>query len=476
VKRMLSRRDALKLGLLVGGAILLPVGLQRRGSAQFNPWTSQFQLPLRIPPVLNPVSSDATTDYYEITMKQAQVEILPGLMTTIWGYNGQFPGPTLKARVGRQTIVRQTNNLPEPVVVHNHGMGSLPQYDGHPDDIIPPGTYKDYIYPNDRAATLWYHDHTMHTTGPYFYKGLSAFYLVGDDFEDSLPLPKGEYDIPLMIQDRLFSSRGEFIYNSRGNNGVFGITVLVNGVPSPRFQVANRKYRFRILNASNARSYQLALSSGQPLIVIGTDNGGLTPAPVKTSQMRLGAAERYDVIVDFSVYPIGTQVVLQNLVGETPSLQQLMRFDVVRQETDDSIIPATLRSFEPIPESRAVRTRDWSFSRGQYGEWVINGLPWDSNRVDATPRLGDVEIWRLANNDKDMEHYIHLHLVKFQLLDRNGKPPFPYEVGWKDTVYLGKNEVVRIIVKFEPNVGRYPMHCHNLEHEDDMQMTQFQVL
>ena len=178
MKRMLTRRDALKLGLLVGGAILLPVGLQRRSSAQFrpqfNPWMPQFQMPLQIPPVLNPVSSDATTDYYYITMKPAQVEILPGLSTTIWGYNGQFPGPTIKARVGRQTVVRQLNNLPEPVVVHAHGMGSLPEYDGHPDDVIQPGAYKDYIYPNDRAATLWYHDHTMHTTGPYFYKGLSC--------------------------------------------------------------------------------------------------------------------------------------------------------------------------------------------------------------------------------------------------------------------------------------------------------------
>ncbi len=476
MKRMLTRRDALKLGLLGGGAVLLPLALQRRSSAQLSTWTTQFQVPLRIPPVLSPVSSDATTDYYEITMKPAQVEILPGLKTTIWGYNGQFPGPTIKARVGRQTLVRQINNLPEPMVVHAHGMGSKPESDGHPDDIIEPGAYRDYIYPNDRPATLWYHDHSMHDVAPHIYKGLSAFYLIGDEVEDSLPLPKGQYDIPLMLQDRLFASNGEFIYNSRGNNGAFGTTMLVNGVTSPRFEVANRKYRFRILNASNVRSYQLALSSGQPLIVIGSDNGGLMPAPVTTSKIRLGVAERYDVIIDFSVYPIGTQVVLQNLVGETPSLQQIMRFDVVRLESDDSTIPATLRPFEPLPESSAVRTRDWNFSRGEHGEWVINGKPWDSNRVDATPILGDVEIWRLANNDKDAEHHIHLHLVQFQILDRNGQPPLPYEVGRKDTVFLGPNEVVRLIVKFEPNRGTYAFHCHMLEHEDHSMMTQFQVL
>jgi len=502
VIKKLTRRKALKLGLLTGGAIFLPLGLQRRLNAQLSTFTkrfglrqltpavpspptvpspvssnptAQFQVPLRIPPVLSPVSSDATTDYYEITIKQAQTEILPRLKTTIWGYNGQFPGPTIKARLRRQTVVRQSNNLPEPMVVHLHGMGSLPQYDGHPDDVIQPGAYKDYIYPNDRTGTFWYHDHTMHTTGSNIYKGLAAFYLVGDDFEDSLPLPKGEYDIPLMIQDRQFAGDGSMIYNSRGNNGAFGTTILVNGVPSPRFEVANRKYRFRILNGSNARAYRLALSSGQPLIAIGTD-AGLMSAPVTTSDMWLGMAERYEVIVDFSVYPIGTQVVLQNLFGETPALQQIMRFDVVRLESDDSTIPATLRTVEPIPESSAVRTRDWNFSRGQRGEWVINGKTWDSNRVDATPNLGDVEIWRLFNNFNDASHPIHLHLVDFQILDRNGKPPLPYELGWKDTVNLNENEVVRIIVKFGPHKGRYAMHCHNLEHEDHSMMTQFEVL
>lgn len=139
MKRMLTRRDALKLGLLAGGSILVPVGLQQRGLAQVSPQTTPFQVPLRIPPVLSPVSSDETQDYYEVVMYENQVELLPGRQTTIWGYNGQFPGPTIKNRVGRQTTIRQINNLPAPMVVHNHGMASLPQHDGHPDDIIPVG-------------------------------------------------------------------------------------------------------------------------------------------------------------------------------------------------------------------------------------------------------------------------------------------------------------------------------------------------
>lgn len=475
MNKMFTRRDALKLGLLTGGALLLPLGLQQRGSAA-SPKTTAFQLPLKIPPVLTPVNRDATTDYYVVTMKQAQIEILPGLKTTIWGYDGLFPGPTIKGRVGRKTWIRQVNTLPNPMVAHNHGMASEAQHDGHPDDIIATNSFRDYIYPNNRASTMRYHDHAMHDTALHVWKGLTGTYIIQDDIEDSLPLPKGAYDIPLMIQDRQFASDGSLVYNdNRAHNGVKGDIILVNGTPWPRFEVANRKYRFRILNSSNARAYRLTLSSGEPLIVIGTD-GGLISKPAYTSDMRIGMAERYEVIIDFSKYKIGTKVILKNLFGETSALQQIMRFDVVRAESDNSSIPATLRTVAPIPTSSSVRTRDFLFRRGAGGAWVINGELWDSNRVDAFPKLGDTEIWTLRNPSNGWFHPIHLHLVDFQILDRNGQPPFPYEVGWKDVAYVGETETVRIITKFGPHKGKFVMHCHNLEHEDHMMMTQFQVI
>ena len=478
--KTITRRQALRLGTLAGASLLLPIGLQRIGYASTagSPQPTPFQVPLPIPPVLSPVRSDATTDYYEITMRKARAGILPGLTTEVWAYNGISPGPTIKQRVGRQSVVRFINNsVDTPTSIHLHGMASLPQYDGYAEDLIDVGSYKDYIYPNNRAATLWYHDHAIMNTARNVYMGLAGMYIVQDNVELGLPLPKGDYDVPLMIQDKIFASDGSLIFDDRGQTSLMGDVILVNGAPWPLMEVANRKYRFRVLNASNSRSYKLALSTGDDLIVIGTD-AGLMGTPVRTKDMRIGMAERYDLIIDFSIYPIGTQVVLQNLGlpnnEDYDGTNQIMLFDVVRSETDDSSIPTTLRTVQPIPESTAVRTRDWNFEH-RNDMWVINGNTWDKNRIDANPGLGDVEIWTFHNNARDWFHTIHVHLVDFQILDRNRNQPLPYERGWKDVVYGGEDEQIRVIARFGPHQGKYMMHCHNSVHEDHDMMTQFQV-
>ena len=274
-----------------------------------------FTVPLPILPVLAPTSSDATTDYYDITMQVGTKQIIPGKLTTIWGYNGIYPGPTIKARSGRTAVVRQVNNLQESMSVHLHGGHTPPDSDGHPTDLIGPGATKTYVYPNNQvAATLWYHDHAIDVTGRHVYMGLSAFYLLSDSFEDSLPLPKGDNDVALLIQDRLFNSDGSLNYPLTDNTittGVVGDTLLVNGAIQPYFQVGRRKVRFRILNGSNARIYKLALSTGDPLTQIGSD-GGLLSNPVSRQEISLAPAERIDVVIDFSKYPIGTSVVLRN--------------------------------------------------------------------------------------------------------------------------------------------------------------------
>jgi FtsP/CotA-like multicopper oxidase with cupredoxin domain len=474
----ITRREAIKLGLIGSGALLLPLGSQRPAFAQFSPQIKPFQVPFRTPPVLKPVRSDATTDYYEITMHKSQVEILPGLKTEIWGYNGITPGPTIRQMRPRQSVVRFINNLDTRTVIHLHGMASLPQYDGYAEDFIPPNYYKDYIYPNNRASTLWYHDHTVGKTSRNVYMGLAGMYIVDDDFDQSLPLPKGDYDVPLIIQDKTFATDGSLIFDDRGQKSLYGDVILVNGVPWPRMEVANRKYRFRVLNASASRSYQLSLSTGDDLNVISTD-AGLLSAPVKTKILQIGIAERYGFIIDFSKYPIGTQVVLRNLgaannVDRDDRTKNIMRFDVVRQESDDSSIPSTLRPVEPIPVSSAVRTREFRFQRSG-GQWLINNQRWDKNRVDANPGLGDVEIWRFVNSGGSWFHPVHVHLVDLQLLDRNGRPPLPYERGWKDVFYVGEGETVRVIAKYGPHTGKYMMHCHNIVHEDHDMMTQFEV-
>ncbi|OKH24623.1 multicopper oxidase family protein [Chroogloeocystis siderophila] len=488
----ITRREALKFSMLAGGSLLIPTGLERISYAQTqpsenigtrranSPTLKKFTLPFRTPPVLQPVRSDSQTDYYEITMRKAQVEILPGKLTEIWGYNGITPGPTIMQRTGRQSVVRFINNsLGTPTSTHLHGMASLPEYDGYAEDLTFPGYYKDYYYPNNRAATIWYHDHAIHATARNVYMGLAGMYIIQDQTELDLPLPKGQYDVPLIIQDKEFATNGSLIFDDQGQKSQFGDVILVNGVPWPRMEVARRKYRFRALNGSISRSYRLALNTGDPFIIIGVD-GGLTPAPVEVNSFRFGTAERYEFIIDFSKYPIGTRVILKNRslpnnLDYDGKTNDIMCFDVVRDEADDSSIPSQLRTFTPLLASQAVRTREFRYERTN-GQWVINGKTWNANRVDGTPQFGDIEIWRLYNNGGGWFHPIHLHLIDCQILDRNGRKPFPYEVGWKDVFYVGENESVRVIGKFGPNTGKYMQHCHNTVHEDHDMMTQFEVL
>ncbi len=235
--------------------------------------------------------SDADTDYYQMTMKQARLQILPAPFgkTTVYGYDGVTPGPTIQATKGREVVVRHINQMPRMhatlgykpwTSVHLHGSASLPQYDGYASDITNPGEFKDYRYPNIQPArTLWYHDHGVHHTAENAYMGCAAQYHLHDDEELSpLPIPQGRYDVPLILRDAIFAKNGEFVYDDQGHSSLYGDVILTNGVPWPRMRVERRKYRFRVLDASISRSYRLALSTGDPFTVIATD-GGLMPRP-----------------------------------------------------------------------------------------------------------------------------------------------------------------------------------------------------
>ncbi|WP_071783225.1 multicopper oxidase family protein [Rubidibacter lacunae] len=511
----MNRRDVLQLGLLGSSALFLPFGSQKSAfAAPLSPQIPRFEMPLRIPPVLSPQYSDATTDYYEIKLQKARVEILPGTTTEIWGYNGLLPGPTIRQRggnpltEGRQSVVRFINELGVDArgcdidaVIHLHGMASLPQYDGFATDFIPTGYFKDYIYPNDRAATIWYHDHAIDKTSRNVYMGLAGMYIVEDEFERNLPLPKGQYDVPLILRDAFFAQTGnnaELVFDNRNERSTYGDIPLVNGVPWPKMEVANRKYRFRVLNASASRAFQLALSRkadrltlGEKIAVIGSD-GGLLEAPVVLTTpyqtLEIGMAERYEVIIDFSQYEVGESVYLRN-IGFTGSIDTdarihtLMRFDVVREEPDDSRIPNSLRAVERLPIGDVDKVRTFRFERS-FNQWLINGKGWNENRVDANPDVGDIEIWEFVNPGSGWFHPIHVHLIDMQMLDRNGMPVRPYERGWKDVFHVGEFEKVRVIGEFGPRNpkfvkgfirGKFMMHCHNLVHEDHSMMTVFEV-
>jgi FtsP/CotA-like multicopper oxidase with cupredoxin domain len=348
-------------------------------------------------------------------------------------------------------------------------------------DLVPPGGTARHIYPNDhRAATLWYHDHAMDQTGHNNFMGLGGgLYIIQDDAETNLQLPGGAYDVPLIIQGRTFTPDGSFVFDDANKFGAASDVTLVNGAPWPRMEVARRKYRFRILNAANAEFYALALDSGRPLVQIATD-GGLLPAPVRSDSIILSMAERIEIVMDFADYPLGATVVLQNRWPEGAG--DIMRFDVVRDAKDDSILPDTLSTIDALPESHAVRTRTFDIGPILAASFPpvtfsINGMSFDPDRVDAAPRLDDVEIWRFRTGGVVRHHHpMHIHLVNFQILDRNGAPPAPYEAGWKDTVRVGPHDDVRVIARFSGYRGKYLLHCHNLAHEDHAMMARFDVV
>jgi spore coat protein A len=324
----------------------------------------------------------------------------------------------------------------------------------------------------------------MDFTGPQVYRGLAGFHIVRDDVEDALPLPRGDHEIPLMITDRSFAEDGAFAYPSLPDGpgvsngyakGVLGDCVLVNGAPWPVLEVTNTRYRFRILNASNARRYRLALDPAPPqgpaFVQVGSDQG-LLGAPVEHEQIQIASAERFDVVVDFSAYALGQEVTLVNRLADGISAN-VMRFVVARGGTEDSDIPAKLVDFQPLSRSQAVTEREFIFARGgpsHHGVpmWTINGEVFEPARIAADPRLGTVELWRLRA--KSMPHPFHIHLAPFQVVD-----PDEYATGWKDTVDLDDNDEIEVLVQFDGYRGKYVFHCHNLEHEDMRMMANFQV-
>jgi spore coat protein A len=447
-----------------------------------------FQLPLPVPPVLTPVRRDSAGDHYEITQRAGTAEILPGVATRVWGYDGMFPGPTIVSESGRPTTVRHHNSLPVPVVVHLHGGHTPAASDGFPTDLVLPGGpvpthdhggvvthgVRDYVYPmRQPAATLWYHDHRMDFTGPSVWRGLAGFHLVRDAVERSLGLPGGDRELPIMIADRAFDSDGSLLYPSLDptlletpgvtdpyRGGVLGDVILVNGAAWPVAKLPRVRHRLRLLNGSNARRLRLALDPpGAGFQVVGTD-GGLLPSPVHRDTVDLAPAQRCDVVVDFGHYSDGQTVELQNQFG-TGGTARVMRFDLDGRPDDPSRVPDRLA---PAPVfAPTAATRNLHFGLGPKNSWTINGQLFDPQRADVQPRLGTSELWQLTS---DFDHPVHLHLGHFEVVSRGLSGPGPNDLGLRDTIDLRASEQATIRVAFADYPGRYVFHCHNLEHED----------
>jgi spore coat protein A len=483
---MLTRRELIKLGAVAGAAVAIPTGRLGRASdsAVHHHGTSRpaaatadvplFEVPLTVPPVLRPHRFFGL-DIYDVTMREATAEILPGKQTPIWGYDGVFPGPTIRARSGRPVLVWQRNRLPEGTAVHLHG-GNVPaSSDGHPLDSIDPGGARAYFYPNRQpAATLWYHDHFHHHESAHTYAGLTGMYIIEDDAKRRLRLPHGRHDVPLVIQDRSFNADGSF--RPPGPEEFAGDVLLVNGRPHPRFEVAQRAYRFRILNGSSLDGLlELSLDSGGVFHVIGND-GGLLEAPVPVTTLPVAPSERVDVVIDFSRYEVGTQIVMRNTFAGAP---KVMRFDVRRRAHRYEPLPSRLVPIARIDPAKSVKQREFVLALDpKSGQMLINGRAFDPERIDIKPKLGTTEIWTIVNGERELPipHVFHTHLVRFQILDRDGRPSAPLEAGWKDSVRVDPGTSVRIIMTFGDFPGRYLYHCHLLGHADAGMMAQMEVV
>ena len=490
---------------------------------------ARFVDPLPIPGILR--SSETRPDpehpgqvlpFHRIAMREAWANVHRDLPPTrFWGYDGKMPGPTIEVHSGKPLLIEWANELPKqhllPIdytlhgaghdvpdvraVVHVHGARVPADADGYPESWYVGGKSATYRYPNrQEAATLWYHDHAMGIERLNVYAGLFGTFLVRDELEASLHLPQGEFEIPLMISDRQFSADGQLYYPTSGVpespwvSEVYGDVVLMNGKITPFVEVEPRPYRFRIVNASNARFYYIALSDGSPLQQIGSDQG-LLPQPVTKQSIMMAPAERADVVVDFGKLA-GTTVLLKSQALELMQIRVAPRTKAAvtlpaRQ------LPGALRPVKRIARSAAVKTRTLTLNtytdpKSHMMMMLLNGTYWHQP-ITEKPVLGSTEIWEFVNLTEDT-HPIHLHLVRFQVLNRqafdvdehlaSGKirfsglelPPNDNERGWKDTVQCDSGLITRIIVPFEGYPGRYVWHCHVLEHAANEMMRPYEVV
>jgi spore coat protein A, manganese oxidase len=486
---------------------------------------ARFVDPLPPPVLARPVSTHADpkrrgeqAPHYRVAMRAISSKLHRDLRATgLWSYGGSVPGVMFDTRSGEGLSVEWVNELPAkhflPIdhtlhgaekdipevrgVVHLHGGKTPPESDGYPEDWYVPGQSRTYHYPNSQdPALLWYHDHTMGINRLNIYAGLFGLHVIRDKVEDDLHLPNGKYEVPLVLFDRDVRRDGQLSYPVSADPErpwvpeVFGETQLVNGKIFPFLEVEPRRYRFRILNAANGRFYRLSLSEDAQIHQIGTDQG-LLPAPLKVTNLQLAPGERADIVVDFADHR-GAKLLLRS------DSFVLMQFKVGPAKVpDSSALPASLRAVPRILESSAVQTRRLTLDEtvnnvAESTGMLLNNTPWHMP-VTERPVLGTTEIWELVNLTDDV-HPIHLHMVKFQILDRRRFDAFQYmtaqtlrfvgpgvvadenEMGWKDTARVNPKTVTRIIVPFVGYPGRFVWHCHILEHEDNEMMRPFEVL
>jgi FtsP/CotA-like multicopper oxidase with cupredoxin domain len=487
-----SRRRRPLLRVLVGVLLLGLVAVLGLGATAVwlyagadtsNVGRLDFANRLKIPPLLTPHTDATGTKTFNLRLQPGNSQLLPGHPTPTWGANGPYLGPTLHANRGDTIRINVHNTLPQPTTLHWHGMHLPPHADGGPHQPINPNTtWSPSWKVNQPAATLWYHPHPHGHTADHLDRGIAGLFLLDDPQATALALPHryGLDDIPLIIQDKRFHADGRLDLGQSAFHpiGRLGGEILVNGTRDPHLDTTSRLVRFRLLNASTARSYNLGFSDGRAFDLIGTD-GGLLDRPYRLTRAPLSPGERAEIVVAFAP---GERPVLRSFPPDL-GVGGIARRFVGGDDTFDVLqvrAAGTLRASAPLParlvphpapdQAGAARTRHFELDDFT----AINGRSMEMGRIDQVVTAGTSEIWEVSNHSGN-PHNFHVHGVRFEVVGYPGGTP-PTLAGWKDTVALPPGRTVRLLVHFggyaDP-ASPYMFHCHLLRHEDSGMMGQF---
>jgi blue copper oxidase len=450
--------------------------------------------------------------------------------------------PILHVRSDAAMQARFWNQLDETSIIHWHGLRVDANNDGNPHYAVQPGEIYEYrIALRNRAGTCWYHPHPHGLSAGQIYRGLASFLIVQDEEDDrlsaALDLKLGETDLPLLLQDRRIDAQGGFVRSLDYTDlflGYLGSHPMVNYLHSPHISMRPRIYRLRLLNASSARIFRLALllnDSPVQFHIIGSD-GGLLEQAVNAEEAFLAPGERLDVLVDLRTVPPRARLKLRSLAFD-PQRDNLAQLCTTRPiQTPKTGEPAhaqataaggsAIAAPTPLPDGsdfdlatlhleqgprytreipgriahppgldvRAARVRSFDLDH-QNMRWLINGIAFDMLKTQLSVERGSTEIWEMRNPPGGMPHPMHFHGFPFRLLERKGSPTqvrrlavdgrglAAAETGWKDTVLVWPGERVRLAVNFThdyPGEQVYMLHCHNLEHEDQGMMLNVRIV
>ncbi len=395
-----------------------------------------------------------------------------------YGVNADYLGTTLRVKTKDLVSLNVENNLDILTTCHWHGWHVEGQNDGSMHQSIAPSkSWNPSFEIKNHAGTYFYHSHAHGKTAEQVYKGISGMIIVDDDISENLDIPNeyGVDDIPLIVQDKFFTQEGDMVYTKSNRTtmmGHMGNTYLVNGVYQPKIEASTNLLRFRILNASNARTIFLGFSDKREFYQIATD-GGFMEKSLALNSLKIAPAERIEIMVDISNAKNELFLNAYENYGFVP----IMKIDTSNAKKSNHKVPSFLTKIDWINPKEATTTRDINLAM-RHGSLSINNKKFLGSRIDEEVKLNSTEIWNLKTTSGPMDHPFHIHGTSFQVLSRDGNPPLDTERGWKDVVLIRPKEVVKVIMRFNYKADKnnpYMYHCHILEHEDGGMMGQFSV-